>query len=51
MTYTKANPLAKAVEVTKNSGAPSPEAPANLPFVPRDLKFKPIALEEIMKVA
>jgi len=51
MTYTKSNPVALPPEVSKTSSSPSPEPTSKMHFVPRDLKFKPIALSEIKKVA
>lgn len=51
MTYTTTNHVALPKFNSQNTGAPSPEIQNNNKFVPRDLKFKPIALSEIKKVA
>jgi len=51
MTYSTTNHAALLKPNTQNTGAPSPEVQNNNKFVPRGLKFKPIALSEIKKVA
>lgn len=51
MTYTKNAHAALPTQTNKTTGSPSPEINYNINNVPRDLKFKPIAFDQIKKVA
>jgi hypothetical protein len=51
MTYNSTKLIAIPKSTPQTTEAPSPETLSSNKFIPRDLKFKAIALSEIKKVA